>query len=47
MKKLSGAAQRAHNRRVLIDEARRAMRGRGPFAVLSTVVLLERADALR
>ena len=47
MKKLSGAAQRAHNRRVLIDEARRAMRERGPIAVLATVVLLERADALR
>ena len=47
MKKLSGAAQRAHNRRVLIDEARRAMRERGPLAVLATVVLLERAETTR
>lgn len=47
MKKLSGAAERAHNRRVLVDEARRTMQERGPLAVLATVVLLHRAEALR
>ena len=43
MKKLSGAAARAHTRRVLLEEARKAIQERHPFAVVDTVVLLDRA----
>lgn len=43
MKPLTGAAARAHRRRMLLDEARAAIRERGPHAVTTTVVLLDRA----
>lgn len=42
---LTGAARTAHERRVLLDEARQRITGRDPYAVADTLALLRSVDA--